>query len=215
MKPANDPAVDYRALVARGYNAVATDFNASRAGGDAQALTPLLARLRRGARVLDLGCGAGAPIARTLSDAGFDVVGIDLSAGQLALARLQAPGVALLRGDMTTCAFAPASFDAVVSFYAIFHLPREQHEALFTRIASWLRPGGYLMASLATHDEPAYTEDFFGAEMYWSNYGIETYRAMLDRCRFDVLAESTLTHGYDDDGAAKPESHPVVFAQRR
>lgn len=214
MKPANDATIDYRVLVARGYDAVATDFNASRAGGDAQALTPLLARLPRGARVLDLGCGAGVPIASTLSDAGLDVIGVDLSAGQLALARTQAPGVALLRGDMTTCAFAPASFDAVVSFYAIFHLPREQHESLCGRVASWLRPGGYLLATLATHDEPAYTEDFFGAEMYWSNYGIATYRAMLDRCGFDVLAESTLTHGYEDADAQR-ESHPVVFAQRR
>ena len=109
--------------------------------------------------------------------------------------------------------FRAASFDAVVSFYAIFHLPREQHEALFERIHGWLKPRGYLMASLAFPDEEAYTEDFFGAEMYWSNYGLGEYEAMLGRSGFELIARDTLSHGYDGE-EHKPESHPLVLARK-
>ena len=125
------------------------------------------------ARVLDLGCGAGVPIARRLAAYGCDVVGVDLSAAQLALASVQAPGASFVRGNMRSCAFAPASFDAVVSFYAIFHIPRVEHEALFRRIASWLRPGGYLLASVGRTDNDDYTEEFFGVEMFWSHFAAE------------------------------------------
>lgn len=204
--------LDYRILVRDGYDACAADFNQHRLGAPSEALTPLLARLRPGAHVLDLGCGTGVPIARALSTA-HDVVGVDISSAQIALARQQAPKAAFVLGDITTIEFTPASFDAVVSFYAIFHTPRETHPALFTRIHTWLRPGGLMLASLATTDDGSYTEDFFGVEMYWSNYDMAQYRKMLAACGFDLLAEGELTNGYATD--QPPESHPIVFAQKR
>lgn len=214
MKPARGASRDYRMLVRDGYDACAPTFNAERAAGSAAALQPLLERLPERSRVLDLGCGAGMPIAGALS-ARHDVVGVDLSQAQLALARVQAPGASYVLADMASCAFAPHSFDAVVSFYAIFHLPRQEHRPLFQRIRGWLRPGGYLLASLAMHDEDGYTEEFFGVEMYWSNYGIASYRAMLEECGFQLIEEGRLPHGYNNASDAKAETHPFVLAQRR
>ena len=211
VKPVDDAARDYRLLVREGYDACAPAFNSERVRGTADALTPLIVRLPVGARVLDLGCGTGVPVAKALSGT-CRVVGVDLSRGQLELARVQAPGVDLVMGDMTSCAFAPGSFDAVVSFYAIFHTPRDLHQALFERVHAWLRPGGLLLASLAMTDEGSYTEDFFGVEMYWSNYDMPRYREMIASCGFALLAEGTLSNGYAADQPA--EVHPIVFAER-
>lgn len=173
-----------------------------------------MARLAAGSRVLDLGCGAGVPIASALAER-FRVVGVDLSRAQIALARRQVPDADFVRGDMRTCEFASEAFDAVVSFYAIFHLPREYHEALFRRIAGWLKPGGWLMASLARFDESDYTEDdFFGVDMFWSNYGIERYRAMLADAGFAIVQEGALGHGYSDEAERKLESHPLLLARK-
>jgi cyclopropane fatty-acyl-phospholipid synthase-like methyltransferase len=212
MKRADDPDRDYRALVARSYDARPPAYNAARSMEPPAELDLLLERLPPGSRVLDLGCGAGVPIARALSQQHV-VTGVDVSARQLALARAQAPGATFLQSDMMGCEFADQSFDAVVSFYAIFHVPREEHEALFRRIHGWLRPGGLLLATLAMTDEAAYTEEFFGVEMYWSNYGIEEYRSMLERVGFEVLESGVVEHGYDDAGA-KPERHPLVLARK-
>jgi SAM-dependent methyltransferase len=152
------------------------------------------------------------PVARALSER-YEVVGADISASQLGLARRQAPGVALVRADMGSLHFPPATFDAVVSFYAVFHLPREEQPALFARIIEWLRPGGYLLVSLGRTDEPPYTEEFFGVEMYWSHYGTAQYRQMLHDAGFELIEESTLTHGYRDDGAPV-EVHPLFFGRK-
>lgn len=206
MDPADDPARDYVRLVADGYDRCAAAFNAARTHQHATALAPLFERLPERARVLDLGCGAGVPVTRALASR-FDVTGVELATSQLALARAQVPEATLVHGDMRSYDTAPASFDAVVSLYAIFHLPREDHEPLMQRIARWLRPGGLLLATLAWHNESAYTEDFFGVEMHWSNYSIDEYRAMLDRCGFAVL-------GIEDLREFPGESHPLVLAQR-
>jgi ubiquinone/menaquinone biosynthesis C-methylase UbiE len=47
-------------------------------------VTALAASLPQGARVLDVGCGNGLPITRTLLDAGHRVVGLDSSSQMLA-----------------------------------------------------------------------------------------------------------------------------------
>lgn len=212
MKQA-DPERDYRAVVARSYDAVSAEFNATRVSEAGSELAPLLDVLAAGSRVLDLGCGTGAPIARGLAAAGHRVVGVEMSAGQIALARAQAPEAWLVRADMSRLAFRARSFDAVVSFYAIFHLPLVEHGPLIARIAEWLRPGGYLLATFSPEREDGYTEDYFGQEMYWSNLSLAEYRELLASSGFAVVSEGSVGHGYADEGA-KEERHPLVLARR-
>ena len=47
---------------------------------------------------------------------------------QLAIARENAPRARFVRADMTEVDFAPESFDAVVAFYSIIHVPRDEHD---------------------------------------------------------------------------------------
>lgn len=210
MKQA-DPNRDYRAFVAQGYDDCAPAFNAARSASEEGLVAGLRARLPRGGRVLDLGCG-GLPVSRHLADE-HEIIGVDISHAQIASARKHLPAGRFALGDMTTVAFAPGSFDAVVSFYAIFHTPRKLHDAIIRRMYDWLRPGGYLLASFGTDNEAGYTEEFFGVEMFWSNFNLEHYVAALTSCGFDVLDHRSISHGYGAD--ADPESHPLLFAQKR
>lgn len=209
MKPA-DPARDYRLLVAQGYDSCAPRFNEARAGSDEDLIAQLQVSLTPTSRILDLGCG-GHPVSRSLAQQ-HTVVGVDISRQQILQAQQSVPAARFLIGDMTTVAFQAQSFDAVVSFYAIFHTPRATHEELFRRIHGWLRPGGWLLASLAMHEDAGYTEDFFGVEMFWSNFAMPRYREMLSSCGFRIADHRVISHGYGSDAPA--ESHPMVFAAR-
>lgn len=214
MRPANDPNVDYRQLVRRSYDACAADYGASRKSETGDEVRALVERLKDGATVLDIGCGAGVPIARTLSRR-FRVTGVDVSSKMLKLARRNVPEGEFICQDVMSADFEDASFDAVVAFYSIFHIPREEHEALFRNIRQWLKPGGYFLCTLSRQDDPAYTEDdFFGETMYWSNYALPQSLATLEKVGFEVVEVGSTAAGWKDEIQAAREEHPLVLVMR-
>lgn len=101
--------------------------------------------LRRGMRLLDIGCGTGV-LLREVADAfpGVFVVGIDLSRHMLAVAQehLQSPP-RLLHANVHDLPLKAGSFDVVVSSSS-FHFWRVPDRGL-REIARVLRPGGQLV----------------------------------------------------------------------
>lgn len=211
MKPADNPNTDYKALVQQGYDRCAAAYETARRSAASPELDLLMEQLSPGARILDVGCGAGVPVAQRLAEQ-FHVTGVDISGEQVRRARVNVPTGEFIQGDIMSADFPPASFDAVTAFYSIFHLPREEHPELLRRIRGWLKPGGYLLATLSARAEDAYTEDdFFDVTMYWSNYGLDEYKSMLTQLGFELLETTVIGHGYTEE--AQAEHHPLVLAQ--
>jgi cyclopropane fatty-acyl-phospholipid synthase-like methyltransferase len=211
MKPALDPTIDYKRLVAEGYNTCAVAYEQARRDTIHPEIRWLKQQLPNRAHVLDIGCGSGLPVARELAKR-FVVTGVDISAEQIRRARENVRHAEFIHSDIMALDFPVESFDGVVALYAIFHLPRGEHARLFRNIRRWLKPGGYLLVTLACEAEEAYTEsDFFGVEMFWSNYGMTEYRAMLAEAGFEIVNSSEIGHGYS---ANEPkEAHPLVIAK--
>ena len=210
----NTVATNYKALVRSGYDQCAAAYHESRKSEAGRELDALLGALDDGAAVLDIGCGAGVPVARTLAER-FSVTGVDISGSMIELAKANVPSGRFIRADIMSVAFEPSIFDAVTAFYSIFHIHREEHPALFHRVHDWLKPGGYLLCLLPRYDEETYIDEFFGATMYWSSYGVEDYQRILANVGFDLLENSIVGSGFDESVGAEPESHPVVLAQKR
>lgn len=202
-------------IVREGYDACGTTYNEARALDPSPELNCLLNELPPLARVLDIGCGGGVPVTAVLAERAT-VIGVDISEVQIAQARSQVPKATFILGDIMSQEFTPSFFDAIVAFYTIFHLPRAEHGLLFERIARWLRPGGYFLATLANTDHPGYTEpDFFGANMYWSHFNSEWYVSRLRELDFQIIRRGILGHGYRGIPGLPPERHPTVLAQLR
>lgn len=213
MKPANDPKVDYKDLVRKGYNDCAAAYDQAREREAAPQLLNLMDRLEEGSRVLDIGCGAGIPVTQALAR-WFKVTGVDISEEMLKRAHANVPEARFILGDIMAVELPLLYFGAVVSFYAVFNIPREEHPELFRRIHKWLKPGGYLLASVAWNNEAAYTQDdFFGVTMYWSNYSLAEYKEIITSSGFSLLETSILGHGYDRTDV-KVERHPLIFARK-
>jgi SAM-dependent methyltransferase len=97
------------------------------------------------ARVLDAGCGTGR-VAAELARRGVDVVGVDLDAAMLAVARTRWPTLAWVEGDVATVDLG-RRFDAVVlaGNVMIFLAPGTEGTVV-ANLARHLRPGGALVA---------------------------------------------------------------------
>ncbi|HEX4459302.1 MAG TPA: class I SAM-dependent methyltransferase, partial [Polyangia bacterium] len=111
--------------------------------------------LPAGARVLDLGCGNGAPILAELVARGCVATGVDFSAAQLARARTLCPHATLVETDMTEAHFERESFDGIVAYDSVWNLPRHEQPPLFARMRDWLAVGAPLLLTLGADDAPA------------------------------------------------------------
>ncbi len=152
----------------------------------------LLPRLPQRPQVLELGSGGARGPTQMMAEAG-SLVGVDISIEQVRAARRRCPGATFIHADMTQIGFDPESFDAVVSVYALNHVPRSDLPGLLQRCAAWLRPGGYLLASFGCNGSEGIQDDWLGVPMVFSSYTpIETAdlirRAGLSIEREEVVA---------------------------
>jgi len=122
-------------------------------GGHAALVTPwLIERLRAQTppvrRVLDVGCGAGVS-SRVLSDAGFDVVGIDPSEALIEHARRAAPQATLRVGSAYDDPLPAADAILAIGEPLTYHPPDSDADAAlsgFFRAAATALPGGGMLA---------------------------------------------------------------------
>jgi SAM-dependent methyltransferase len=136
----------------------------------------LLAHLEpaAGARILDLACGKGR-YSIYLANKGFDVTGVDLSPGSIAIARqYEQDQLHFFTHDMRE-PFRPGHFDYVFNFFTSFGYFEEQEDDLrvLQSVRSDLKPGG------------TFVLDFFNADYVRRNLVREEVKE-LEGIRFQL-----------------------------
>ena len=131
---------------ARSYDLVAGLLFRSRYGAIAEAIAT---QVPAGSRLLDVGCGPGEVLNRLATIApGIDATGLDVDAAMIGRARRKAAragrspdaGPRFVVADVAAMPFPDASFDVVVSSYAVHHWPDRQ--AGIAEVMRVLKPGG-------------------------------------------------------------------------
>ncbi|GAA0939782.1 class I SAM-dependent methyltransferase [Nonomuraea longicatena] len=195
------PAVE---AVRRGYDALSHRYRAddAEAGQYGPWVAELVSRTRPGGDVLDLGCGCGVPVARALVDAGLSVTGVDVSDVQIERARRLVPGAGFVRADATALEREEASLDAIVCLYTLIHLPLDAQPSLISRMARWLRPGGWLLATTGWQEWTGSDDAWLGgtARMWWSQADAATYHRWIGEAGLRVTAQEFVPEG--DSGHA-------------
>lgn len=158
----------------------------------------LAASLPAGSRVLDLGCGTGMPTARQMADAGFEVVGVDLSDGMVKLARQYVPGAIFHQLDIAD--LRPGGpvdlgrFDAVAAFFSLLMLPRAEIPFALRTVHELLVPGGLFIMSMVEADVDDFSIPFLGNTIRVSGYLREDLHKVMEEGGFEIIKESSYTY---------------------
>lgn len=147
-----------RSDLARSYDAVASEYARQIAGELAQkpwdraVLDRFAKSIRPGGIVADVGCGPG-HVGRYVAEHGVRVVGVDLSAGMIDVARRANPELELMQADMSAIPVADQSWAGIIAFYSLIHIAREEMIATLRELKRVLEPGAPLLLAFHVGDE--------------------------------------------------------------
>jgi ubiquinone/menaquinone biosynthesis C-methylase UbiE len=138
---------------------------------------------------------------------------VDISEAQVRLAQEMVPEGNFICADMTRLCFREGSFDAICSYYAIIHVPREEHAGILRDFYRILRPGGLALFCLGAGDLPESVEKYLnGVEMYWSHYDAKTNIGLLEECGFSIIWYRLVNDSTDPKSKSV---HLFVLAEKR
>lgn len=180
------------------------DSNRGRQLTEREYLDIVAARLPAGASVLDLGCGAGEPLAGFFIRKGFSVTGVDGSPKMIALCRERFPGMSWLEGDMRGLSLG-RRFDAVLAWDSFFHLSKEDQRAMFAVFGAHMNPEGLLLFTSGP-EEGSRSGTMQGEDFPYSSLDAGEYRRLLAEQGLSVLL-----HNPDDPACG---GHTVWLAER-
>lgn len=161
------------------YDLIATEYAARNATPDIDApgdAAALVARLPRKAMVADVGCGPGREMIM-LREMGVQVVGFDLSLGQLRVGGTS--GVA--QADMRRLPVADSVVDGVWCRAALLHVVRADVPDVLGEFARVIRSGGELCLAVAEGDGEGWevARNYASSSRRWFTYHREAELSAL------------------------------------
>lgn len=111
-----------------------------------------------------------------------------MSIHMLHYAKSRCPEARFIRANITEVDFQ-GSFDGIVAWDSLFHIPRARHQALYVSFCRWLKPGAPVLLS-AGGSEGEFTAPMFDVDFFYSSHALDENRRLLEACGFDmILAE--------------------------
>lgn len=190
--------------VAASYDQIATQWLAVSTYGFAQIERAITFTTHKGT-ALDVGCGTGR-LMGLLHRHGFRTDGVDASPAMVALARERHPDARLDQADIGQWDL-PRSYDLIVAWDSIWHVPLAEQEGVLTKLCRGLAADGVLVFTTGGTDGPSEKQNsYMGPPIYHAALGLpRTLQILADAgCLCRHLE-------YDQH----PELHVYIIAQKR
>ena len=182
---------DLSDLIIGHYERHAREWEADRRGGgwsDQPWHDRFVSALPAGAKVLDLGCGGGVPVAANMVGCGMSVTGVDASPTLISLCRERLPAHEWIVADMRSIALG-ARFDGILAWDSLFHCNPDDQRRMFEVFARHSASRAVLMFN----GGPTYGEavgSYRGDPLYHASLGPAEYQEQLDRIGFEITAHA-------------------------
>ena len=148
------------------------------------------AGLPRGGAVVDVGCGAGEPIAQYFIEQGYVVTGVDFAEPLLEIARARFPSARFPSADWVVQDMRRLDlgrqYDGVVAWHSYFHLTPDEQVRTLPLLADHVAPGGCLMITVG-HEAGEVTGQVAGEPVYHASLAEDDYRRLLDEAGMDIV----------------------------
>ena len=180
---------DFSDLIIGHYERHAREWAADRRNGgwsDKSWHDRFVSALPKGARVLDLGCGSGVPVAANMANRGLKVMGVDASPTLVSLCRERMPAQDWVVADMRSLSLG-TRFDGILAWDSLFHLKPDDQRRMFEVFARHSADPAVLMFNAG----PTYGEaigSYRGDPLYHASLGPAEYEEQLSRIGFEITA---------------------------
>ena len=127
-------------------------------------------------KLIDLGCGPG-QTTKWLADCRVnDIIGTDISAEMINVARSVNPQLSFEIGDMLSLQYPDRCFGSAIAFYSIVHFTYEQLEVAFKEIKRVLVNNGEFLFCFHVGDELVHLDSFLDKKVNIDFYFFDTGR---------------------------------------
>ena len=172
-------------LIAKGFANMRDSFNTEQ-----KYLDELIKHIPSKSHILDVGCGSGFPIAAYFIEKGFEVTGIDGSQSLVDIAKTKCPQMKAICGDVRFVEINQ-TFDAIVEWWCLFHIPKPDHEKMIYRFSRWLKPGGVVEFTTGDTEYEEASSDMLNQELHFYSLEPTFYEAYLAKYGFKILLKES------------------------
>ena len=164
-------------------------------------VTPFLRAIDYSAKsgdALDVGCGAGGRFVRIMQNHGFSILGIDVSAEMIRLAKQNHPDEEFHIQDICTWE-TRHKFEFIVAWDSIFHLPLSMQKPVVTKLCDLLSDGGVLVFTFGDaygEHEDQWHQDTFPYSSIGINGNLEILKNNGVTCKHLELDQWPQNHVY-------------------
>ena len=157
--------------------------------------------LKKGSRILDVGCGAGLK-SKYLVQKGFKVVGIDFSEEMIQLAKQYVAEAKFLVWDITQKLTFKEKFDGVFAQAVLLHIPKKDALNVLKNLVFVLNPGGLFWLSVKEQktgmapEELVKENDYgYAYERFFSFFTLPEIKEYMQKLGMQVLHENIVLRG--------------------
>ncbi len=161
------------------------DENRSRDLFEKPYLDKAMAHLKPDAKILDLGCGMGEPIAGYFIDQGFELTGVDGSQKMIHLAKNRFPDSLFIVADMRGLHLTQ-KYDCIIAWHSFFHLSQDDQRAMFKVFEEHINPGGILLFTSGPDAGEVWGNNG-GEDLYHASLSTAEYQSLLKQHHFEVM----------------------------
>jgi SAM-dependent methyltransferase/GNAT superfamily N-acetyltransferase len=170
------------------YDKLASWFDEARTKDlslEEKVLSFLEKNLSNNAKILDVGCGTGEPIARFFIERNYQLTGIDNSQSMLSYCRDRFPDNTWICMDMRKLALNQ-KFDCIIAWHSFFHIQRNEQESVLRKFSDHLNTKGFLVFTSGVDNGEIWSNN--GGEMlFHASLSPDEYKMILEKLNMNIV----------------------------